>query len=131
MSNPYYERRIERRKNLIEVFNLAKANGCECYFTPEESNYDYGFMIFPDGTIMYGQNGDFWGWKFSIEYKPSREAGTGCSCNDEPVTEIDWNTLVAIKNSGLAYAHRLGANMYSSGDEWKRRYWNFDKLIKL
>lgn len=88
-------------------------------------------MIFPDNTVMYIQNGDFWGFDFSIEYKPSRETGTGCRCNDESICTIDWAELLTQKAEGLAFAKKLGAKLYYNADEWKSRQWNFDNLIKL
>ncbi len=131
-NNPYYERRMQKRDGLINILNLAKENGCECYITNPECGYDYGFMVFPvDGTIMYVQNGDFWGYKFTIEYRPSRETGTGCACTDEPVTEITWDALVSMKFSGQMFALSLGAKFYSSPEEWKKAKWNFKDLIKI
>lgn len=130
-ANPYYIRNKQRRHDLAAVLQLAKVNGCECYITNHDSGYDYGFMVFQDGVIMYIQNGDFWGWDFSIEYIPSRENGTGCRCNEESVCSIDWNGLLQQKADGLAFARKLGAKLYRSADEWKAKKWNFEKLIKL
>ena len=129
--NPYYRRRIEKRLGIINVLKLAKANGCECYITPAESNYDYGYMIFPDGIVMYIQNGDFLGWDFSIEYIPSRETGTGCFCNEESITSIDWNGLLEQKADGLKFAKELKARFYKSADEFKAKRWNFGKMVQI
>ena len=142
-ANPYYKRRVERRLNMIEVLRLAKANGCEVFITPFESNYDYGFMIFHEtmkmgrfsypisDTIMYIQNGDFWGFDFSIEYIPSKETGTGCRCNEESICEIDWETLLEQKREGLEFANKLGAKMYHDANEFKTHHYGFDKMIQL
>jgi len=142
-ANPYYIRNKQRRHDLAAVLQMAKANGCECYITKHESGYDYGYMIFSEAlymgnfvfplpdVIMYIQNGDFWGWDFSIEYIPSRENGTGCRCNEESVCSIDWNGLLQQKADGLAFARKLGAKLYRSADEWKAKKWNFEELIKL
>ena len=142
-ANPYYIHNKQRRHDLAAVLQLAKANGCECYITSSDDDYDYGFMIFhealhmgqftypmPD-VIMYIQNGDFWGWDFSIEYVPSRKTGSGCRCNEESISSIDWDGLLKQREAGLAFARELGAKFYKNADEWKAKKWNFDKLIKL
>ena len=128
---------------MMEVLRLAKANGCEVFITPFESNYDYGFMIFHEtmkmgrfsypisDTIMYIQNGDFWGFDFSIEYKPSRKTGTGCRCNDESICEVDWDTLISLRRDGLDFAEKLNAKLWENADEWKAHQWNFSTLIQL
>lgn len=129
--NPYYRRKIEKRLDIIKILKLAKENGCEVYITPAESNYDYGYIFFPDDVIMYIQNGDFWGWDFSIQYIPSRETGTGCRCNEESITSIDWDGLLKQKAEGLKFAQKLKARLYKSADEFKRNRWNFDDMVQI
>ena len=129
--NPYYTRGIHKRMGIVEILKLAKENGCESYITKADDAYDYGFMIFPDDTVMYIQNGDFWGWDFTIEYIPSRQTGTGCRCNDESISAVDWNTLLELKADGLKFARRLGAKMYKSADEFKAKHWKFEDMVKI
>lgn len=118
------------RNDIIEVLTLAKENGCECYITPEDNHgFNYGFMIFPDETIMYVQKGDFWGFEFCIKYIPCTWCGSGCACTDDPVTEVNWEVLNALKLLGLDYARELGARKYRSAAEWKAKTYNFDKFI--
>lgn len=129
--NPYYMRAIQKRIGIVEILKLAKENGCECYITPGDDAYDYGFIIFPDDVVMYVQNGDFWGFDFSIQYVPSQGNGTGCRCNEESVSFVDWLELMKQKRNGLTFANYLGAKMYKSADEWKRKHWNFDKMVQI
>ena len=129
--NPYYTAGIRKRMGIVEILKLAKANGCECYVTSGDDMYDYGFMIFPDGVVMYIQNGDFWGYDFSIPYIPSRENGSGCRCNDVSVSVVDWLELLKQKRDGLAFAKHLGAKMYKSADEWKSNSWSFNKMVQI
>ncbi len=142
-ANPYYTRAIQRRMELIGILKLAKSHGCECYVTPGDDAYDYGFIIFPKelikelnepcaiDTIMYIQNGDFCGYDFTIEYIPSRENGTGCRCNEESVTSVDWNELLHQLKEGFEFASKLKAHMYVSADDFKTKHWGFDKMVKL
>ena len=130
-ANPYYTRAIKRRMGVIEILKIAKGNGCECYVTPGNDAYDYGYMIFPDGVVMYVQPGDFWGYDFSISYIPSRENGTGCRCNEESLTTVDWNTLLEQKAEGLRFARRLKAKLYPTVDSWKKNSWSFDKMVQI
>ncbi len=129
--NVYYTRAITDRMGIVSILKTAKANGCECYVTPGDDAYNYGFIIFPDNTVMYVQNGDFWGFDFTIEYIPSRQNGSGCRCNDESVSIVDWEELLEQKRKGLTFANELGAKLYKSADEWKRKHWNFDKMVKI
>lgn len=125
----------QKRNGILEILKLAARHGCECYITPEakpgELPYAYGFIIFPDETIMYVQNGWYWGFDFSIQYKPNERTGSGCSCSDEPVTEVTWWKLLDLRKSGLIFAKDLGATSYGSADEWKRRQWNFNRLVQI
>lgn len=129
--NPYYTRAIQKRIGIIEILKLAKENGCECYITPGDDAYDYGFIIFPDDVVMYIQNGDFWGFDFTIEYIPSRQNGSGCRCNEESITVVDWDELLHQKADGLAYARKLGARFYPSAATFKAKLWNFDKMVQI
>ena len=142
-ANPYYTRAIQRRMELIGILKLAKSHGCECYVTPGDDAYDYGFIIFPKelikelnepcaiDTIMYIQNGDFCGYDFTIEYIPSKKNGTGCMCNKNSVSTIDWDGLLAQRREGVKFASKLKANLYTSADSFKEKHWNFDKMVQL
>lgn len=132
------KRRIEKRTSIMEILTMAKANGCEVYITPLESNYDYGYIIFnkeltgdPIDIIMYIQPGDFWGFDLCVEYIPSRETGSGCRCNEESISTIDWDTLLKQKQNGFEFANKLHAHMFVNADQWKQRQWNFKELIRL
>lgn len=129
--NPYYTRAIQKRIGIVEILKLAKENGCECYITHGDDAYDYGFIIFPDDVVMYVQNGDFFGFDFSIQYPQSNGLGTGCRCNEESVIMVDWLELLKQKRDGLAFANYLGAKLFKSVDEWKQKQWNFDKMVQI
>lgn len=129
--NPYYTRAIQKRIGIVEILKLAKENGCECYITPGDDAYDYGFIIFQDDVVMYVQNGDFFGWDFCIEYIPSQGNGSGCRCNNESITAVDWDELLHQKTEGLAYARELGARLYPSAATFKAKHWKFDEMVQI
>ena len=123
-----------KRKMVLDVLQLAKANGCECYMIKPNANYAYGYIIFPDGTPMYVQKGWFWGLDFSISYIPSRETGSGCSCHGEDsisADDIDWQMLLSLKNRGLAFARNLKAKLYPNVDTFIKGRWNWENYERV
>ena len=129
--NPYYVRNIRQKFGILGILQIAKENGCECYITPGDDAYNYGYMIFHDGVVMYVQNGDFWGYDFDISYIPSKKNGTGCRCNEESVSIVDWDELLKQKEEGLKFARKLKADFYPTVDDWKRHSWSFDKMVRI
>lgn len=103
---------------LIEVLEMARDHGCECYVTPADGWYNYGYILFPDGTIMYVQVDDYRiGLRFYINYTPSTKTGCGCSCDDEEVTIHEWDDVLKLKDDGLRYMRRLKAKPYDGVGE--------------
>ncbi len=124
--------KVEKIKKVLEI---AKENGCHCYLYAKDS-WTWGYIIFPDETIMYVQCGYFWGYDFGIKYIPSRETGNGCSCHGDnpdsiPTSEITWEKILELKAEGLKFAKKLGAKMYTGFDDWKQNCYCFSKLIQL
>ncbi len=125
------ERENARRAGLVQILNIAKANGCEVYKAKSGELPEYGTIIFPDETIM-GVSLSFFGYDFTIEYVPSKENGTGCMCNgDDGVTDtIDWAKLLELKEAGLKFARELGAKLYKNRSEWEAREAKFNLVTK-
>lgn len=120
------------KKSIMQVLEFAKANGYKCYFVDAKRIMSaYGYMITPKGNVMYVQTGDFGGWEFSIPYVPSREHGSGCMCLEEPVFEVDVETLRKAEEEGLAFAGRLKATQYANAEQWLRCYWDKDSLVEV
>ena len=129
--DPYYVRNIRQKFGILDILQIAKENGCECYITPADDAYNYGHIIFPDGVVMYVQNGYYGGYDFCISYIPSSKNGTGCMCNEESISVVDWNELLKQKRDGLNFARKLKAELYPTVDEWKRNSFSFDKMVRL
>lgn len=91
---------------------------------------NYVFAITPSDNVLYMQRGHFGGWEISLQYKPSRENGSGCRANDiQPYNTITANVLAEAERENLAFARELRATLYTSSEEWKRGYWT--ELVQL
>lgn len=120
------------KKNVMAVLEFAKANGYRCYFVDAKRICSaYGYMITPKGNVMYVQTGDWGGWQFGIQYVPSRQTGTGCTCFEDTVFEVDLDTLERAENEGLAFAKKIKAKHYSSPEEWLSNVWNRSRLVEI
>lgn len=91
---------------------------------------NYVFAITPSDNVLYVQRGRFGGWEISLQYKPSRENGSGCRANDsQPYHELTLAALQEAERENLAFARELRATLYKSSEEWKRGYWT--ELVQL
>ena len=91
----------------------------------------YCYIITPSDNVLYVQAERFGGYSFSLQYRQSRECGTGCHCLDNPVSVIDVETVQKAEQEGLAFANRLHAPRYSNSAEWAKKYWNKEKMSEL
>ena len=116
---------------ITKVLKMAAANGYKCY-EHNDGYYHYGFLITPNNNILYIQGGDYgYGVRFSLQYKPSAKTGSGCSCNDDAITEVNIKTLEKLEKAGLNFARRLKATLYNTPDEWLDNYWDRDNLKEV
>ena len=105
-----------------EIMAEAMKHGYKAY-TINNSD-EYGFLITPNGNVLHVGRATWGnGVVFSLEYKPSRRCGSGCSCHDDD--DYDWGfTKVTIKGledfekAGLKFARELKAPMYRNPEEW-------------
>lgn len=90
----------------------------------------YVFAITPNDNILYVQRGYFGGWEISLQYKPSRNNGSGCRANDnQPYSTITADVLAEAERENLAFARKLRAALYKSSEDWRRGYWT--ELVQL
>lgn len=128
-----FEQKVEKIK---KVLKLASDHDCLCFLYAKGTS-TWGYILFPDKkTIMYVQNGYFWGYDFSIQYIPSRQTGSGCSCHGDnpdsiPESEITWEKLVELKAEGLRFARELRARMYNDSFSYIFNLWCHDDLQQV
>lgn len=122
-------------KNMLDQCQTLLDAGYTVYDVPDTK---YGFIITPDGhSVIYVQEDYFYGYTFSLQYKPSREYGTGCRCLEDPVPVIDLYTVRTALEQGQDFAaelQRRGEKLipwYTDADEWKNEYWAAKRLVKL
>jgi len=122
----------EKKEFIREILLFAKENGYRA-FENTRSDSAYGWIITPQNNIIYIQKGYFWGYDMSLQYVPSRENGSGCSCNEESLTEIRLDILVDMENKGLNFARKLGAQLYSKSqvEKYFSNYWDKENIIEL
>ena len=115
--------------DVLSVLNLAAANG---YTAFKVKNHDtFGFLITPDKNILTVNRGTWGGVHITFDYIPSRKTGSGCSCEDDDIYEIDIEYLKKLEIEGFKFAKRLKATFYSSPEAWfNESYWKND-LIKI
>ena len=100
------------------------------FISTERSRGGWVFAITPSDNVLYVQRGEFGGWEISLQYKPSRNNGSGCRANDnQPYSTITADVLAEAERENLAFARKLRATLYKSSEEWKRGYWT--ELVQL
>ena len=130
------------KKHILNVLQIAKDNGCKCYFYEKDNNtyFTWGYIVFPDNVIMSVNKNYYDGLDFAIEYVPSRETGSCCSCKinrtiHDDITgvssQITWDKLQELKKEGLLFARKLKATLYPSAKEWERNCYCFNQLQEV
>lgn len=114
----------EKRKQMIEtILWMGKIKGnCEAYISADASKGNFGYMIFPDQTIIGVFDGIFEGWNFTIMYVPTDGKGNGCRCVSDAVTKVTWDVIMHMKEEGIKKAKEIGATLYTDAEEWKTKY---------
>lgn len=114
------------------IFTELTPHGYKCYSVDGSERFGvYGFMITPSDNVLYIQAERFGGWNFSLQYKPSRQCGTGCQCLEEAVSAVTLETVQKAEKEGLQFARRLSAPLYANSAEWLRKYWRPNSLREV
>jgi hypothetical protein len=126
--------RIKYNKEIIRtLLEYATTQGYKCYETKREFSA-YGWLITPNGNILYVQPDDYCGgYRFSLKYKPRKDTGSGCSCNDEPLHRVTLGTLQQIEQAGLNFANELKATLYTEQEveNFFEKYWDKDNIKEV
>ena len=100
------------------------------FISTERSREGWVFAITPSDNVLYIERGRLGGWEISLQYRPSRENGSGCRANDmQPYAEITPAILEEAERENLEFAQQLRATLYESSEDWRRGYW--PELVQL
>lgn len=92
----------------------------------------FGFLITPNDNVLAVNEGTFGGLTFVFEYIPSVNHGSGCSCNDDAIYEINAEALKRLETSGEEFAKEIGAKRYRNSQAWLEKcYWNGRGLMEM
>ena len=121
------------KDQLVEFMRELAKDGYKSYLHNDSTDgYLYGYLITPSDTVMYVQRGDYgYGWTFSIQYKPSKNNGSGCGCLANHIDDLSLAVIQQAEREGLAFANRLNATHYKNSAEWLKGYWDKDHLQEI
>lgn len=122
------EQNISAEEYLTVIFKNIKQHGYTGYIN---KNSDYGFIITPHNNILYVQLYPAAGWNFNLQYKPSKDNGTGCQCLEDCVPELTLSVIKQAEIEGLEFARKLKPEFYKSPEQWFESYWNKNNLEKI
>lgn len=136
--NPYVKEVMETLKtNDYELYNIRKRLKYpdDLGDTSAEGNTSsYFYAVSPSGSIMYFEHSNIWGWNTSVQYRPSRKNGGGCSDGDYyesfSTEQMTIEKIEELLNRDIRYARRLKATFYSSVEQWLKAPLNQD-IYKL
>jgi hypothetical protein len=111
----------------IELMNMMIQNGYRVFESSNDrtgERYDWLHVLSPSGAILYIQPEKYGGYHVTYEYVPSRETGTGCSCNDDPQDINSIEELQKLEQAGTEFARRLRVKEYwKSWDQFAAKNW--------
>lgn len=133
----YWERRRKEQENLrgkiIEEMKLMGAQGCRCFiknYNGHFPDHTHGFVVTPSDNVMYWEFEYFRGFRYSLQYIPENNHGTGCRALDEFPT-FDLETVLKNEKECLRYAKKLRATLYPNSETWYKKYWDTENLTEV
>ena len=96
-----------------ELANEIKSQGFRCFLYDEDTSA-WLYIITPNNSWLYVDNGEYGGYNITYEYEPSRDFGSGCRYNDDALYEITADTLIKAEKYGKSYGHRGWINVSTS-----------------
>lgn len=140
------EYEIEFYKKLAQEI---KPLGFRCFLFNRE-NAAWLYVITPNNSWLYIDNGEYSGYNVSYEYQPSQVFGSGCRYNEKPLHVITDETLLKAEQYGKKYGYEgweIVSNQYDRGIHrekvWKtpehypdglaamQKSWCADELVEL
>lgn len=122
----YYEERVKMINETAK--SISRFEG---YRVLKSDSRNYFFVITPQDNVLYIQCAEYSGMNAALEYQPSRQNGSGCSCSDEAFYSMTQDLLILLERKGLAFADQLGAKLYSKSEDWLKQYWERNSLKEI
>lgn len=98
-----------------ELAKEIKSQGFRCFLYDEDTSA-WLYIITPNNSWLYVDNGKYGGYNITYEYEPSRDFGSGCRYNDDALYEITADTLIKAEKYGKSYGHRGWINVSNTYD---------------
>ena len=107
-----------------ELMNMLIENGYKVFeVSVRGEKADYFYTYTPNGAILYVQPEKWGGYRLHYQYQPSKETGTGCSCNDDARDVSSIEEVAALEQDGAQFAQKLHAKPWESWEHFVRKYW--------
>jgi len=145
----YEELRARELAFYHELAKEIKPQGFRCFLYNEDTSI-WLYILTPNNSLLYLDNGDFGGYNITYEYVPSRDFCSGCRCNEDTLYEITADTLLKAERYGRNYSSRGWINVpnrydgrnhretilkrpthYTDAVKALKERWCYDKLIEL
>lgn len=105
-----------------ELAENIKPHGFRCYLYNED-NSAFLYVITPNNSWLCISREYFGGYNISYKYEPSKDFGTGCQCNTDPLWESDISvgTLLKAERYGKSYGFKGHIEVPNKYDERMHR----------
>ena len=103
-----------------ELAKEIKPQGFKCFLYNEDTSA-WLYIITPNNSWLYVDNGEYGGYNITYEYESSRDFGSGCRYNDDALYEITADTLIKAEKYGKSYGHRGWMNVSNTYDRRSHR----------
>lgn len=93
--------------------------------------YGWYHILTPNGNILYAQYDRFEGWLIALEYRPSRENGSGCMDNTEKAPyDLTVEYAARMEISNLMFSGKMkGIKLYSTFEEFSNENWCIQREV--
>ena len=105
-----------RNDDLLEVYNLAKKEGCKIFTADNKSKIGWFFIVY-ENEIGYCQE-NFGGITFSSVHKPNKNVGTGFRVSGDFANPVDYKKSFNIPTWGFKMAKNIDIKKWLNWDEY-------------
>ena len=116
-----------------ELITQLKNEGYKVFGLKPKVERDYVFIYTPNNNLLFVSQDTFSAYHISLQYKPSRKNGSGCSSREywDSCKTVEDIKNAEIENSIFASTFKEKITKYKNFNEWYKSYWDKDNLIEL